>query len=42
MVFSKVAGAGLFAIAAISLRFTAIAASSAGWKSETLTLSKAG
>ena len=42
MVFSKVGAAGLAMIASISARFLSMAASRAGLKSATLTLSKAG
>ena len=42
MVFSKVGGAGLFAIASISFSSRTMAASRAGAKSATTTLSKGG
>src|SRR5436190_14594689 len=42
MVLSKVGGAGSFAILSISVRFSAIADSSAGLKYSTLTLSNGG
>ncbi len=41
-VFSKVAGAGLPAMRSTSARFSAMAASSAGWKCSTRTRSKGG
>src|ERR1051326_51716 len=42
IVFWNVGGSGLLAVPSVSARFSALAAASAGWNSETLTLSNGG